>query len=262
MKWEFTDLEFRVLTNRYVEGWMPTPLMYTCRTDDSAEYDRQLAETDELLRDRLGPSVATLFDTIHRPEVIIVSHTWCDDDMTNPEKRIRVHGALRDRRACMITQKPGETIYHSGGFTITECDPEELPRLIVAELPAAEPGRGPVVPIVTEQPPREPRYGSRSMAFDSFDDTVEATSLAFLSRRADWTGTIRVLQSRSKYGPRGVMETTMLWRDVADDGRYLIELGEPELKAVGIGSDRLTRRIEERVEKVRRHMEARGEDEY
>lgn len=261
MKWEFTDLEFRALTNRYLEGWIPTPLTYTCRTDDSDEYDRQLFETDELLRDRLGPSVGALFDTIHRPEVIIVSHTWCDDDMTNPEKRIRVHGALRDRRACMITQKPAETIYHSGGFTITECDPQELPRLMVAQLPDTGTGREAVVPIVLE-PQREAQYGSRSLAFDSFDDSMETRSLAFLGRRADWTGTIRVLQSRSKYGPSGVMETTMLWRDVTDDGRYLIELGEPELRAVGIGSDQLVRRIEARVEKVRKHMEARGEDEY
>ncbi|WP_330183409.1 ESX secretion-associated protein EspG [Nocardia sp. NBC_01503] len=259
MKWDFTDDEFKVLCNRFLDGWMPVPLAYTSRTPTLDEYERELSDVEAGLRDRLDTGLGSLFEVIQHPEVFIISGTWCDSDTENPQKRIRVHGARRGWRAVMITQQPGETVYHSGGFTLTECEPEALPALMVEQLPAAEAAGGPPLPILFEPPERDPYEVRQSLAFDSFDDTAEIRSRAFWAKPADWTGFIRVLQGRSIYGPRGVMETTMLWRDLPGDGRYLIELDEPEVRAVGADPARLVQRIGQRVDRVLRHMEERGE---
>ncbi|MFI6870208.1 ESX secretion-associated protein EspG [Nocardia sp. NPDC050406] len=260
MRWELTDVEFRTLSNRYFDGFMPPPLVFSSRTDSYDEFQRELIETEARLRERLDPGFNSVIDTLVRPEVLIYSSAWCDGDLENPKKRIRVHGARRGRRAVMVTQAPGETIYHSGGFTVTECEPEELPALMIAELPDTEAGRGPALPIVFEARPSEGERNSHSFAFDSFDDSVETRSQAWWAIPAEMSGAIRVLQARSKYGPRGIMELTLLWRDLPDDGRYLIEMETLETKAEGASKQRLADRLEHRVNLVLAHMEERGEE--
>lgn len=258
MNWEFTDVEFRVLTNRFLDGAMPPPLVYTSRTEDDDVYRRELQEVEAQLDDRLN-TLGAVFETLAKPEVVVFVHSWCDSDMDNPDKHIRVHGARRDRRAVMVIEKPAETLWHSGGFTVTECGPEELAGLMVAQLPATGTGRGPAVQIVVDPPDRDTDHAPRPLAFDSFDDPVEARSLAFLSRPADRSGSVRVAQGRSKYGPRGMMAATLVWRDLPDDGRYLIEVDPVEMQAVGVSPQRLAERIEQQVGLVLQHMEARGE---
>ncbi|GAB0106451.1 hypothetical protein JMUB6875_54360 [Nocardia sp. JMUB6875] len=260
MIWELTDDEFKLLCDRYLDGWMPVPLAYTSRTELYDDYRRELAALEPQLRERIGEGLSAAFEVVRDPEVFVISSTWCDSDVDNPDKRIRVHGAQRGHRAVMITMTPGETVYHSRGFTVTECEPSELPGLIGAQLPTAEAATGPSVPIVVEPEERDPYEVRQSFAFDSFDDSNDALSLAFWNRRADWTGFVRVLQGRSIYGPRGVLETTVLWRDLPGDGRYVIDMDEPEMRAVGASSQQLVDRIAGRVARVLEHMEARGEE--
>ncbi|GAB4583172.1 ESX secretion-associated protein EspG [Nocardia sp. IFM 10818] len=260
MKWELTDIEFKALCNRYLDEVMPAPLTYTSRTRYLDDYERELAEAMAGLRERLDSGLGAVFETLAYPEVAVFSAAWCDSDTENPEKRIRVHGVRRGWSAVMITQKPGETIYHSGGYTLTECKPEALPAQVVEQLPDTSAGSGAPVPIVFEPPERDPYEVRQMMAFDSFDDTAEMQGQAFWAKPADWTGFIRVRQYRSIYGPRGVMEGSMMWRDLAGDGRYLIDLDEPEIRAIGASPDRLAKRLGQSVDRVLRHMEERGEE--
>lgn len=262
MKWEFTDVEFKVLCNRYLGGYLPRPLSYTSRTLLQDDYEHELSETEARLRERLDPGFGPLFAMLERPEVAIFTQVWCDGDLDNPKKRIRVHAARQGRRACVITQLPGETVYHSGGFTVVECEPEALPALVTAELPEAEAARGPAVPIMVQPPEPEPEMhrNSHSAAFDSFDDPDDAATLAFWNKPAEWTAACRVVQGRSKYGPRGIVETTLLWRDLPGDGRYLIDLAEPEPKAVGATTSRIAKHIGLHVDTILRSMTDRGEE--
>ncbi|MRH92851.1 hypothetical protein GFY24_36455 [Nocardia sp. SYP-A9097] len=259
MRWDFTDDEFKVLCNRFLDGRVPVPLAYTSRTKSLDAYERELSELEAGLRDRLDAGLGALFEVIENPEVFVISGTWCDSDIDNPHKRIRVHGARRGWRAVLITQEPGETIYHSGGFTVTECEPADLPGLMVAQLPAAEAASGPALPMVFEPPERDPYEIRQSLAFDSFDDTTETRSHAFWSKPAEWTGMVRAMQGRSIFGPRGAIETTLMWRDLPDDGRYLIDFDESEVRAVGTSAERLAERIGQHVDRVLQHMDARGD---
>lgn len=260
MRYEFSDVEFQVLCERYRGGSMPSPMVFTSRTRFLDDYQRELAEVRTELARRLDAGFESVFAPLADPDLFIVSHTWCDADMDNPDKRIRVHGARRDRRACLVIQQPAETIYHSNGFTLIECEPEELPALVVAELPDYEEGQGPDVQIVLDPAEPDPYESPRSGAFDSFEESVESRSLAFLSRPAEWSSAIKVLQGRSKYGPRGIAEATLLLRDLPLDGRYLIELDTPEPRATGATAKYLIDRIERRVALTLEHMATRGED--
>ncbi|WP_067543824.1 ESX secretion-associated protein EspG [Nocardia crassostreae] len=260
MRWELTADEFKALCNRYADGAMPPPLTYTSRTRYLDDFEHELAALEVGLRDRMDSGLAAAFETIAHPEVAVYSSTWCDTDTDNPEKRTRVHGARRGWSAVMITQKPGETIYHSNGYTLTECEPDALPALIVQQLPDTQAGSAAPVPIVFEPPERDPYEVRQMLAFDSFDDTAEMQGQTFWARPAEWTGFIRVRQCRSIYGPRGVLEASMMWRDLPGDGRYLIDLDEPETRAIGAGPERLAKRLGQSVDRVLRHMEERGEE--
>ncbi|MBL1075210.1 ESX secretion-associated protein EspG [Nocardia sp. 2] len=262
MKWEFSDIEFKVLCNRYRQNRIPAPLVYTCRTRSEVEYEHQLAEANSRLLERLPADFRTVFETLVRPDVAVFAQVWCDREMKNPEKRFRIHGARRGHRACMLTQSPGETIWHTSGFTLTECEPDELPALLVSQLPAAEAASGPDVPIVIDSGQPEADYAPRPSAFDSFDEPDSARGLAFLSKPAEWTGGFKIRQVRSKYGPRGMTGKTLLWRDLPGDGRYLIELDELEMRAAGASAQRIAERIGAGVSHVLEHMTARGEGEF
>ncbi|WP_040804426.1 ESX secretion-associated protein EspG [Nocardia concava] len=257
MRWEFTDVEFKALCYKYRGGRLPSPLRFTSTTRYLDDYERELIECHAKLDAELGPGFATIFDTVAQPDVALVVHAWCDGEFDNPRKRIRVHGARRDRRACLIVQAPGETVFHSGGFTMLECEPEELPALMLAYLPPTEEARGPAVTLVTEQPEPDPYGGSG--AFDSFEDSAETRSAAFWNRPAELTGAIRVLQGRSMFGPRGMHQVTMIFRDLPADGRYLIEVGAPEMTARGADMKQIISRFEQHVEQTLLLMESRGE---
>ncbi|MFB7721475.1 ESX secretion-associated protein EspG [Nocardia sp. NPDC056100] len=259
MTWEFTDDEFKVLCNRFLDGRLPAPLSYFSRIPLLDDFERELSRLEAGLRERLDSGLTAVFETLRHPEIQIIMTAWRDSDYENPEHRILVHGARLGWNAVMVTQKMGETIYHSAGFTLTECAPEQLPALMIAQLPQTGAGSAPPLPMVFEPPERDPYEARQSLAFDSFDDTAEVRSRAFWAEPAERSGWIRVLQGRSIFGPRGLMTQSALWRDQPDDGRYLFELDQPEIRAVATSPEQLVRRVGQYVDEVLRHMEARGE---
>ncbi|AYF77049.1 ESX secretion-associated protein EspG [Nocardia yunnanensis] len=259
MIWDFSDDEFIVLCNRYLDGDVPFPLTYTSRHRYEDDERRALSEVSERLGTGLFAEIKPVFEILADPDLVIAAHARHDDDLDNPALRIRVHAARRGRRAVLVTMKPGETIYHSGGFTLTECEPEELPALVVAQLPATDAGGGPVVPLLSEPEERDPFEVRQSLAFDSFEETSESRSAAFWAASAEWNGFIRVRQGRSIYGPRGVMDSLLAWRDLRLDGRYLFEVGVADAQAVPVSPLQLTERVDARMWEVLSHREDRGE---
>ncbi|GAB2562183.1 ESX secretion-associated protein EspG [Nocardia heshunensis] len=262
MTWEFTDVEFKVLCNRYRQGALPSPLVYLGRTADADTYYRELFEVGEQLDRRLDPGFRAIFETVANPEVFVGVHGWHDADMDNPDKHIRVHGARRGRRACVLVNHPGETTAHSTGVTLIECEPEELGRLLVAQLPETEAGQSTqAIELPSEPTVPDPYEAPRASAFDTFEETVDSRGLRFLSTPADQTGAIQILQGRSKYGPRGVAVSTLLWRDLPGDGRYLIDLDSPVKSAVGVDARRFADHVDRTIGHILDHMESRGEQE-
>ncbi|WP_131816469.1 hypothetical protein [Nocardia salmonicida] len=70
-----------------------------------------------------------------------------------------------------------------------------------------------------------------------------------------------MLQGHSKYGPRGRIETGLLWRDLPDDGRYVMPLDDPAPVASAMSSDRLAIWMRDRIEEILTRMESHSETE-
>ncbi|MFJ4658110.1 ESX secretion-associated protein EspG [Nocardia sp. NPDC088792] len=259
-QWEFTDDEFHVLCVKHLEGMLPAPLTYLSRTPLLADYEGEVAEIRGRLDLELGPEFRQAMEVVARPEVWIGLRANRDGAFGDPAGLIRMHAARQGRRALLLRQEAGETFEHGGNVTVLECDPEELPGLLVAQLPPAKAGRRTSVPIVVAQPvASDPYASSGSGAFDSFDESDESATVAFLSEPVTLAGRVRIAQARSKYGPRGVTGVALDWRDVVDDGRYLIDLSQPELLAVGVDTRQFTDLLAQSIAQIIEQMEWRGE---
>ncbi|MBF6171421.1 ESX secretion-associated protein EspG [Nocardia blacklockiae] len=255
-RWTFTDLEFKLLCDEYRHGNLPAPFVFTSRTPRLDDYEREKADTRQRLRTRFDGEFDAMAAAIAAPEVFVVAHAWNDQEFENPQHRIRVHAVRHGARGYLLTQKPGETLWHSGGFTIEECDPRALGEVVTGRLPPAESGTQPdlVVHAATPDAGYEPT-GSMISDDDEPDEDDNARSAAFFAAPATATGIVKVLQGRSKFGPRGRVESGVLWRDLPADGRYVMPLDDPTPVATGMGTTRLAAWVDREIERILARME-------
>ncbi|MGI5221169.1 ESX secretion-associated protein EspG [Nocardia sp. CA-290969] len=256
--WELTDLEFRAVCEDHTEGRLPRPLVFTSSIRWADEYEWELAQTRRSLRARYGGELDAFGVALAKPDVFVSLQTFGDDqDFDNPVARTRVHAFRQRARGFVITQRPGEKVHHAAGFDIVECDPHGLADIVLSRVPFVPAGRLPgiAIPDTTRDPRFEPGYTtSGSMISDNDEDEDTGNdydrALAFLRTPAVRSGSIRVVQGRSKYGPRGRIEMGMLWRDVPDDGRYAIPTNHPAPTATGMGTAELTEWMDEQIGSV------------
>ncbi|MBF6069393.1 ESX secretion-associated protein EspG [Nocardia farcinica] len=262
--WEFTDLEFRVLCERYGDSRIPEPLTYLARIRYAEDYDRAKFEVWERLRATADPDLREIIPILIRPEVSVRVLTWYDRGRDDPALWVRARGGRTGARGYLVVQKPGETVEHSGGYVIHDCGPRGLAEAIVRLLPpGVEAGRAGSIPVVAEHVDDLESYGGvRSLVTDDRDDSGIARSRRFFETPAERTGAVTVHQGHSRYGPRGIIEHILLWRDLPGDGRYVIELPSAAPMAVGMGRKWLTKKIDDAVEtmldRTESHWELRG----
>ncbi|PPJ34049.1 hypothetical protein C5E45_03470 [Nocardia nova] len=251
--WTLTDLEFKVLCDTRFFGLVPSMFSITSRIPYLDDYEREWRRTRAELENRGDSAFEAIVDTMVLPEVLVGGEAWEDSDFDNPNKRVRFYAGRLGSRGFVVVQLPGETLKHAEGFTITACDPRALGETVVGLLPAAGPGRrGPIEIEIGEGTGRS--SGGGSMVADDDDDYRGLTSAAFFDIPAAHTGTVRLTQGRSKFGPRGRISVARLWRDLPDDGRYVIPLEEPAPVAVGMGSAGLADWIDTEAEHIVQRM--------
>ncbi|MEV5648565.1 ESX secretion-associated protein EspG [Nocardia sp. NPDC052254] len=235
--WKFTDLEFVVAWENAQADVLPAPFIFTSDTPLYEDFQREKRE----VRAQLGPrldEVENILDVAARPDIRIELHGW-GSDFDDAAGQIRLLAVRREGYGYLLKQLPGETAWHSGGYTITECGALELAGLLIAELPEAAAGK--LSDIVLAQRNRNPdldySYG-QSLVTDTFDDTVERRADQFFRAPVTGEGIIDIVQGLSRFGPRGLAQSRLCWRDLADDGRYAITDGHPQI-ALGADSKRL-----------------------
>ncbi|MBF6438632.1 ESX secretion-associated protein EspG [Nocardia cyriacigeorgica] len=221
--WGFSDIEFVVLWESLRRGGLPFPLFYTGRTEDPEQFKAEKLAARDDVRRRLGSSFDAVLEAIADPDLRIVINGGDGRAPREPKGLVRLHGARRQNTGYIIEQLPGETYWHSGGFTVSECEAVSLAEAMVAKMPEAEPGRQRDVVLPAENPSEEldHSYGG-SAVHDSFDDSVGQRGATFLATPAPSYGTIDVVQGFSIFGPRGITKHRLRWRDLEEDGRYVI----------------------------------------
>ncbi|MBF4995712.1 ESX secretion-associated protein EspG [Nocardia sp. BSTN01] len=253
-RWTLTDLEFKVLCDTRFFGLVPSMFSITSRIPYLDDYEREWRRTRAELESRGDSAFEAIVDTMVLPEVLVGGEAWEDSDFDNPAKRVRFYAGRLGSRGFVVVQLPGETLKHAEGFTITACDPRALGETVVGLLPVAEPGRRGPIEIQIGESVGRPSGGGSMVADDEDDDYRGLTSAAFFAIPATHTGTVRLTQGRSKFGPRGRISVARLWRDLPGDGRYVIPLEEPAPVAVGMGSSGLIDWIDTEAEHIVQRM--------
>ncbi|MFC8042697.1 ESX secretion-associated protein EspG [Nocardia sp. NPDC057353] len=259
-RWDLTDLEFAVLWERINGGDLPKPFSYVSRTRGLSAYEREKLLAWERLRHLADDGLRDVFEAMHRPEAYVVVHGWCDHDTRNPAKRVRARAVRSATHGYLLRQLPGETVWHSGGFTIEECGPFGIAEAVVRVLPERGAGRLGAIPILTDRVDDHERFRSvpDSRVTMPNRESPADRSATFFALPAELTGAITVHQGYSAFGPRGILEQAMLWRDLPGDGRYVIVLDRAPT-AMGIGTRRLVALVDAAVERMRDRADSHWE---
>lgn len=233
--WNLTDTELDVRWCELSgENNLPRPLYYTTRIGTDVEYRREVGFVSEQLKGKLDASFDAALSIMMDPDVRVGIHGFDGREPRNAAARIRIAAARQWERCVVITQIPGETIYHSGGYVVCECDATELARVLVEQLPDVDAGgRG--------------RVELAGVGDNSVDDgwpdpdydRIAQSSEAFLSAATATVGLFEIEQGSSRFGPRGVSRRLLEWRDLVDDGRYVID----DNRTVAVPADRNQLRV-------------------
>ncbi|WP_040804527.1 ESX secretion-associated protein EspG [Nocardia concava] len=226
--WRFTDDEFYVQWRDLPEESLPAPLAYTCRTSSWVRYVQELAELREDLRARRDLSFDGVLPEIRDADIRIEVWGWNGYDKRDPAGSVRMLAARRGTRGFLVNQEPGESVIHAKGFIVSEFDALELGRMVAEALPEADGGRQGDIVLAERNVETELDYSyGHSIIDHSVSSSAPAQSRAFLAAPHERGGFIDVIQGRSVFGPRGITRHRLEWRDLEDDGRYIITEGTP-----------------------------------
>ncbi|GAB2683091.1 ESX secretion-associated protein EspG [Nocardia goodfellowii] len=240
-RWRFTDLEFVVLWAELREHRLPAPFVYTSRTKFLHEAERAKSQTRENLRARWDRSVEDVLTAVARPDLRITVSGCAAADPEDPRGRIRLHAARSGPRCFVLTQLPGETIWHSGGFTVAEYNALDMADAVVAHLPKCPGGRRAQLTFPTTLQNSDSDYGQSWVRETEVSPETDALG-EFSNAPVQRLGIIRIEQGNSRFGPRGIARRALAWRDVADDGRYIITNDDPPV-AMGVDTRQLISRL-------------------
>lgn len=223
--WTFTDLEFLVQWQELREDFLPRPFMFTTRTRSNDEHMREQRETLARLRSSMDRSFRGVLEEIARPDIQIIVRGLIDPGPDELVQERRLHAARRGEHGYLVKYLPDPDDDRSGRYTITECDPFGLADAVVAELEQAPAGRKSHMQLPTKH--TELQDQNESMLWDSFESPDTEAGKQFLKAQLTSIGGIEIIQGTSRFGPRGRVSRYLEWRDVVDDGRYLIVPDNP-----------------------------------
>ncbi|RDI46113.1 ESX secretion-associated protein EspG [Nocardia mexicana] len=260
-----TSLEVAVLWEMMSDDSLPFPLTHSPTHRYEDDYVRAKRETAERLlanpplrgpQDWDSAELLDLWEAAVNPDIVIRASGEGPGDATENPVVTRVLGLRRAGYALVLVQQHGEPIERGGDVDVYETDIVGLAKAVIDQLPKVGPGKLREVPIVTqEQAGLDP---DSSGVFDSMDPApTYQRSERWRKAKSTHHGELVVepgsaphwLQDRSGYLVR--------WRDLADDGRYLIE-PKPNPVAIPVDGNAFERFVNQRVaELVRRIRENR-----
>lgn len=258
--WDFTDVEFWVLWQKFIGGHMPRPLSFQSRTRLLDDFDRETYEVWQRLQHTVDPAVRGIFEVIKRPDVYVRLRGWNDEKRDEPAGWLKARAARAGASGYLIYQHIGETPAHSNGFTVVDCGPHGLSEAIVGLMPDVGAARGGIIPLVTDRTAAAQTHQPRgSLIFEDADTSIAQRSHQFFETRSDRTGTINILQNTSKFGPRGMDRDILVWRDLPGDGRYVIALPSDEPDATPMARPALVEAIDASIERMMARVESHWE---
>ncbi|MEV0762962.1 ESX secretion-associated protein EspG [Nocardia sp. NPDC050435] len=226
--WKFTDIEFMALWSRTQGTLLPRPFTYICEMRTNDEYERALHEVRERWRGTDDRVLDEIIQAVLEPDISLEVRGFDEREYERAQGWVRALAVRRGERGFVLKQVTGKTFEHAESFTVTECDPLGLAEAVVAELPKCEPGKHGSIKL----PVARGEEMVEANASGLWDDPYGGASTAVTGERFEKTiaasrGVVRVSQGYSVYGPRGRISLDLKWRDLPDDGRYVIAPDTP-----------------------------------
>jgi len=241
--WTLTDVEFTALWAETKAGPLPTPLIAVSRIKNADRYEAHQLQARERLREMPDLDVPPLVETLAHPDITLALNGWDTRTPGNPGGLIRVHAARSGADGIVVREIPGETSVYSNGFVLTRCHAVELARVAVEQLPVLPAGGLGEMVLVDPDDGLDYSYGRSAVRERAYAaQAPEDRAARFLEAPTERMGGLEILQARSAFGPRGCSRYFLGWRDLPDDGRYLITDDTPSV-VVPVDVARLAARI-------------------
>ncbi|WP_405489130.1 ESX secretion-associated protein EspG [Nocardia sp. NBC_00511] len=229
--WKFTDLEFLALWEQLGEEFLPQPLTFASRTQWWDDHLANMARARESLRHR-DDDYAEVLPALLRPQIRVEVRGWDGRDRLAAASSIRMLAVRSGEAGYLVVQHPGETVRHSSGFTLTEFYADALAERVVAALPEVGAARGGDLVLAEAEDVDEVDYDfGLSPAHETLEGTTVHRAVDFLDTPAACLGTVEVVQGLSRFGPRGIARYRYQWRDLVDEGRYVVTGDHPPVAA-------------------------------
>ncbi|UGT53478.1 ESX secretion-associated protein EspG [Nocardia asteroides] len=233
--WEFTGAEFEALWAGLEAEFMPEPFIHSSEPCSADEAEFALRQDWLTIKQRWGHELDDMTRVLTSPDIrVIVRGYGGGERLTDPTLSVRMLAVRKGDVGYLVRQRPGRTLYHADGFVVTRHDALSLGDVVAGQLPAAEPGRSREITLDEPTDDQFDRSYGRSLV-QHYDDDAAVQTQTFQQARLDRDGFIDVEQGWSRFGPRGIVRLRLGWRDLTDDGRYVIVPGTPP---VAVGADR------------------------
>ncbi|MEV0762964.1 ESX secretion-associated protein EspG [Nocardia sp. NPDC050435] len=245
--WRFTDLEFVTAWEPMRNRSVPSPFVVTSRIADFEEFQRRKAEIRARQRVELDDEVRGLLETLARPDLRILITGTMGADPAVAADSIRMLAARRGETGCLVTQLPGETLWHAAGFTLHQCAALALGRVVAEALPPRDPGE--LGRIQLPEPEPEGDYVPRGVAHELTEDRGRERHDRFRRATVTGSGRVEITQGSSRFGPRGMVRRWVRWSDLEGDGRYAVAEHDSAV-AVPVDAGRLSVLINTEIAEV------------
>ncbi|MFC8042688.1 ESX secretion-associated protein EspG [Nocardia sp. NPDC057353] len=243
--WELSPLEFTALWTERAE-WLPEPFEHRTEPGATAVEAREWrAAAVARLRERWGGELDDVLAAVARPDIRVMVLGVGIADAT----RIRVLATRTADQGYLIVQRPGASADEAGGFTVTEQDVLELGGAVAGALPERAAGSRSGLTLAAPAADEHLDHGYHRSVVRDVIDTSPTGDTDFGRAAADLAGTVTVQQGTSRFGPRGISTVYLHWRDLTDDGRYVVVPGNPPT-VVPAGPDRLTSLLNAQIAEI------------
>ncbi|KAA8879686.1 hypothetical protein F3087_43805 [Nocardia colli] len=251
-----TSLELVVLWELMSDDTLPFPLTHWPTHQYESDYYQAKRETAERLLAILPEDAQQLWEAVVKPDIVIWAAGEAPDDETDMSAVTRVVGLRRESFAVVLAQEPGETAERGGDINVYETDVPGLAKAVLDQLPKVGPGRRGEIPILSEKPDgMDYSYGSSQVL--EGDESPEQRSDHWRNARATQFGELKVEPGSGVHWIQDRRGYLLRWRDLADDGRYVIE-PKPNPVAIPVDGNAFEALVNQRVvELVRRIRENR-----
>lgn len=219
-----TSLEVVVLWELMSRDRLPFPLTHWPTHQYEEDYRRAKRETAQRLLAYLPADGQQLWEAAVNPDIRISAAGEAPDDETDMSAVTRVVGLRREGYAVVLVQQPGDRIERGGDVDVYQTDVTGLAGAVIDHLPKAERGKQGEVRILSPQRDgTDHNYGSSSVLESA--DLPGRRSERWRNAKATQRGDLRIEPGSGAHWIQDRQGYLVRWRDLAGDGRYLIEPG-------------------------------------